>query len=59
MPGKVYCDECKYFKYQIYTCECEHPENWVSTWKSRKAFRDPPKEINRDNNCPWYESKEE
>ena len=60
---KVYCNTCTYIRvpfddYGIYSCKA--PENMVvvdSFYSPVEQPRDLPKEINKDNNCPWYKER--
>jgi hypothetical protein len=61
MKEKVYCKDCKYFRFLIdLDNQCEHPNNIypVDDYYSRKYYyRKLPKKLNKRNNCKWYERK--
>jgi len=58
--SKVYCNECKYLYHNFY---CRYPDNYskLGNWHDRytKFGVKEPSEINKDNNCKWFEKKEE
>ena len=63
MKTKVYCKSCKYFCFDYSgTALCFHPnakqgisivDNWYN--KEEKEIRLHPSDINKNNNCKWYE----
>jgi hypothetical protein len=62
---KVYCNECKHLHYCLDTFSfyCYHPDNYTKkgNWKDRNALIGvkEPSEINKDNDCKWFEKNEE
>lgn len=61
-PPKVYCGGCKYFMTvtdgkKTTDMLCCYPEN-VGDWRSETVFKSAPSEINKNNNCKWFEKKE-
>lgn len=67
MINKVHCIDCKHLKQlgQHSDKECRHQnnilekikeENWYSTEIKIKWAR-KPWQINKNNDCPWFESK--
>ena len=61
-PYKVYCNECKHLHYCLDTFYCYHPDNYTKkgNWKDKNALVGvkEPSEINKDNDCKWFERKE-
>lgn len=60
---KVYCKDCKYLRTQDgYHLVCTHPLNivnssdWYQSYKEQKRW---PIQINKRNNCKWFELKED
>jgi len=54
--GKVYCKNCIWFNRSWcppFVEKCKHPNNWIDTWLEK--VRRPPWEINKINNCKWFE----
>ena len=54
----VYCKNCAWFKRSWippFTEKYIHPKNWISTWLEK--IRRHPWEINRCNDCKWFEEK--
>lgn len=63
---RVFCSECKYFSsfgYSVDDCSfCNHPHNMYKdyNWREKYELSDKrPSEINRKNNCKWYERKKD
>lgn len=65
---KVYCEDCKFLVFCVLPDRyyCYHPLNmtdWTKdTWLRPVVERqkaDPPWKINANNNCKWFEQKEE
>lgn len=63
---KVYCEDCKFLTQFAVTYLCKHPTNiepWTKdTWLKPVAQllnADRPWKINANNDCPWFEQKEE
>ena len=63
---KVYCISCKHFIYtdsfggieRVY--KCNHPSNKIieSTWlREQEQLKNPPSELNKNNDCKNYEEK--
>ena len=59
---KVFCNECKYFKYNY--SSCDHPNNIkievFETWQERSVERKDIScacKINANNDCGWFVSK--
>ena len=68
MKDKVYCSECRWLQYsgveimqnreQTWVCPyCENKDATVDSWYGKNEFRFLPKEINRNNDCKWFEKK--
>ncbi len=37
---------------------CEHPDNMDDGWyKPKMIMKDKPSDINKNNNCKWFEPK--
>lgn len=65
---KVYCNQCKHYEFQtieqtsptstkpVFRQKCLHSSN-VGTWENTDDLRRKPSEINKDNNCLWYQKK--
>lgn len=68
---KVYCKDCIYFGpgcYEgiQYESTCKSPKNdgsqignWITTWYEKKLINNRPCDINRSNDCKWFEEKPE
>ena len=57
--GRVYCINCKWYKDNLYTSGhdyCCHPENIHTYREVVKGDAEYPKEINKKNDCKWYEA---
>ena len=63
---KVFCGECKYFERHSSTLcfsweECHHSKNTrrrEDTYKEKGRYvNGAPKEINKNNDCPYFERK--
>ena len=62
MNEKVYCNECKFFgDLPIYYLGnpycCNAPQNLCrrDDWQGAKYRNKEPRDLNRDNNCGWFE----
>jgi len=56
LPKRVYCENCIWLRRQWlppFTEKCVHSNNWIDTWQ--KKIRGLPWEINKINNCKWFE----
>lgn len=59
---KVFCNKCLHFEdrgymapYEIKYC-CNHPKNYIDTWRAAKCDREKkPYERNCNNDCQWFE----
>lgn len=67
-----FCENCKFYVefisllvppgvgYNPHIERCKHPDNIIveSNYKTKKEICvKSPKDINHDNNCPWYKTK--
>lgn len=53
----IYCQDCKYLNAGISVYKCIAPQNLHPTWLC-PAPRNAPQNINKDNNCPWFKSRQ-
>jgi len=64
MNAKVYCEECRHFREEIYgglppsTERCEHTNAFEPNHKSRIGKQSPPRFRNGNNDCKDFEAKE-
>jgi len=57
----VFCGECKHFREEDIGNKCNHPDNKFFKYSYKeeiKVFKSPC-ELNRLNNCKWFEKKDE
>ncbi len=68
MEKKVYCNKCKHLfrgsDFSAFTslidlsCHCPNNVKTVDTWlRQRIQSSKPPWNINKNNNCKWFEQK--
>jgi hypothetical protein len=65
---KVFCKDCKFFKFGMFTQTkelCKHHTNVIEeyedSWYERKiitTYKETPQELNKDNNCKNFEEDE-
>ena len=60
---KVYCKNCKYYYEHGYVSRTEcisinNKKQMDSFYNVSEVQVSTPREINKDNNCPWFEKKE-
>ena len=69
--SKVYCDQCRFYKHETLAKEsdsveafravdislCLYSEN-IGTWLNAKEPRRHPSELNKSNDCKWFEKKQ-
>ena len=57
---KVYCENCSYWEPDIFRDFCHAPENRLlhKCPKCRYSFNYLPQDINKNNDCTWYNPKE-
>lgn len=63
---KVFCGECKYYAMKTWpVCDhgndyCVAPENMMDSYRRKNELQKvSPEERNRENNCPWYDKRQE
>ena len=58
MAEKVYCVRCRWFHGRDMWDQCWHPDNHIDTYRRPKEkLKNEPEDLNKDNDCSWYEPK--
>ncbi len=61
---KVYCGKCEHFFVvnlvpDFYSESCFATNNSFSNYRQEYNIRHTPEELNKDNDCEWFEEKKE
>ena len=59
---KVFCQKCVYVEFNGIAFKCNHEQNkkYTHDWYSEKcSLAKEPKELNKNNDCPWFVFKSE
>ena len=62
MGNKIFCSKCDFMKYMEKEYYCFAPDNMkqVDNWFERDMIPlNHPREINKNNDCKWFENKDE
>ena len=61
---KVYCGKCEHFSVislapDFYSESCSSTNNSFSNYRQEHNIGHTPEELNKDNDCKWFEEKKE